>query len=238
MLWRGVRAAGAAHVTEAATPDLSLVEKALVASLDGTTFQPCLPSSEPACSVPIRWSTLPGPHQLKLAAAFLRAGGDVPGQLRTAAVRVYEHWRRVIAERQIHAESHAALYALEGLVSAGIAENDSEALALAAQAYRRIVEKMDYQRSDVMAQAIRIGCVLRSAGHLQGSRAGDRLAYLASRLARCVAPTGAVSFFESGAGCGCFWNCWSGLFAHQAFRFLANAAHGTAMDPAWITLIV
>src|ERR1041384_6989389 len=82
--------------------------------------------------LPSRWSTQPGPYQLKPAAALLFSVGTLPGSLRDAAWNTYDRWRPVSAELNGPADLHPALYALEGLVEFG-RHRDTEAFELAAR---------------------------------------------------------------------------------------------------------
>jgi hypothetical protein len=73
-------------------------------------------------------------------------------------------------------------------------------------------------RSDVLAQALRVGALLRNAGLLAGRAWITRLDLLAERLLEHVRPDGSVGFSHHQD----IANAWCAMFAHQALVW-----HGT-----------
>ena len=169
-------------------------------------------------SLPARWSTTPGPFQLKTAAALLFSGGLVAEEAKKAALHVYHQWRSSILAPLRPEEFHAAMYAIEGLILFGIHGCD-EAWKAAADKYRQVVEQLSYERSDVIAQALRAGCLLRGRGFLQPSEWDQKLAELAAALQRFVGKDGAVYYCDALLSPQPHRNAWSSMFAYQAFTF-------------------
>ncbi|WP_405976938.1 hypothetical protein [Streptomyces sp. NBC_00158] len=197
-----------------------------------------------AAPLPERWSTTSGPHLLKAAGGVLALAGPghAPTVLAAARETVARHAPGLAA--RLPAMSHPGLYALEGLLqaeAAGHREHSGELLPgylrLAAQpdgVPREYAGRPDSRvRSDVVAQLLRIGCVLAGRGELDGAgrAALDRLAAL---LADRIGPDGALPF-DDGAAYG---NTWCAMFAHQALAFHARITAGRPVPDAWIRLLV
>ncbi|MBT2453659.1 hypothetical protein [Streptomyces sp. ISL-86] len=203
----------------------------------------CRPHGSSA-PLPERWSTAPGPHLLKVAGGVLALAA--PDHTRTVLEAARETLARHAPELKagLPTMSHPALYALEGLLqaeAAGYREHHEELLhgyhLLAAQpggVPREYVARPDSRvRSDVVAQLLRVGCVLADRGELDETEraALDRLAAL---LADRVGPTGALPF-EDGSAHG---NTWCAMFAHQALVFHARLTEGRPIPDAWVRLLV
>ena len=166
--------------------------------------------------LPDRWSTRPGPHQLKTAAAVLSSGDGLEKELKQASLNMYARWRAPFFPRG--AELHAALYAVEGLILFGV-HGCHEAWNAAADQYERCAEQFTYVRSDVVAQALRAGCVLRSRGFLQRPGWDERIRKLADVLAGFVGKDGAVLYSDPTSSTLLHLNACSAMFAYQAFTF-------------------
>jgi hypothetical protein len=156
--------------------------------------------------LPDCWSTRPGPFQLKTAAAL--SFQDHP-----ALWKMFYHWSGRVLDGIDTGELHAAFYALEGLVQFGVS-GKTEALHEAANCFEALFPCIDDLRSDVIAQGLRLGSMLRSLGFLQANTWKDRLAELGLRLEAFVADSGAVSF-RPFACKPVHFNTWSAIFAHQ-----------------------
>jgi hypothetical protein len=101
-------------------------------------------------------------------------------------------------------ELHVLLYGLEGmLILAG--KRDGHGLRLVERSFARLMEETQAPdstlpetisgvmvRSDVLAQALRVGLLLRGCGFLRESVWGDRLHRLADALLGYVRPDGGV----------------------------------------------
>jgi hypothetical protein len=170
-----------------------------------------------------RWSTQPGPHHLKTAAALLRLGdGSLRPELERACTDTVSHWAERYRRSWPCAESHPLLYGLEGLALLG----DEESVALAEEVLERLFKLQAPDgslpanvsgdaspvRSDVLAQALRLAALLRRQGRLPGEVWSARLNALADSLLGYVRADGSVEF-ANGQGIA---NAWCAMFAHQA----------------------
>ncbi len=201
--------------------------------------------------LPQKWSLAPGPHQVKVAAAILALPRDtVPQDLAVAAARLYWRWRGGGPSTQLTGDTHPILYYLEGLLLAGAHGIDDEAWPLAALAYTtlmkaqlpegglppRLNDSRAPLRSDVLAQALRAGCVLRDKGCLSPSRWNLRLEQLAMNLMPFVQDDGSVEFCRN-ANQG-HRNTWSAIFTHQALCFFETLSCGQTIPDSWLKLLI
>jgi hypothetical protein len=199
--------------------------------------------------LPDRWSTRPGPHHLKASAALLQVPHRAVGStLRRVCQRTCEHWTVAMSDPWPCQELHTLFYGLEGmLIRAGTANEESKAeLASIAVLYARLMELQASDgtlpetiaggpvRSDVLAQALRVGLLLRSRRHLQDNEWTERLDALAAALLGFVRPDGAVLFSQDQE----ITNAWCAMFAHQALRLLAHDGRGAPMTAAAFELLV
>ncbi|MER7403025.1 hypothetical protein ABT373_11195 [Streptomyces sp. NPDC000070] len=182
--------------------------------------------------LPHRWSTRPGPHHLKAAAALLRMPD---GALRTPLGRVChrtcEHWEALLKEAWPCRELHPLLYGIEGLLI-GAHPGEDEALEIVERLYARLMALQAVDgtlaettgggivRSDVLAQALRIGLLLRGRGRLRGDHWAGRLEGLTRALLGLVRPDGGV-LFSDGQDIA---NAWCAMFAHQALLLHSRSA--------------
>ncbi|HEY1774560.1 MAG TPA: hypothetical protein VGG41_00245 [Solirubrobacteraceae bacterium] len=173
--------------------------------------------------LPQRWSTLPGPHHLKAAAALL--GLPCSAALASSAALTISRWSESVQEDDAVPELHPRLYALEG-----IAMDVPGTLNAATAPFRRLMEGQrddgtlpaespddGTTRSDVLAQALRIGVILKAAGMLGEDGWCERLGLLASRLLEHVGADGSVRFSIDSGGS----NAWCAMFAQQALVLYA-----------------
>jgi hypothetical protein len=175
-----------------------------------------------AATLPDRWSTRPGPHHLKAAAALLRLPKRIVSAPMTVnARRTCDHWAASFAGPWPCEELHAALYAMEGMLLCAGGLRDLAAVE------RAFVGLMALQapdgslpetvaggtvRSDVLAQALRMGLLLRARGYLNERHWSDRLDRLTDALLKFVRPDGGVLFALDRPVA----NTWCAMFAHQA----------------------
>lgn len=176
-----------------------------------------------ATTMPDRWSTRPGPHHLKAAAAMLPLPKRVVGDAMTVtARRTCDHWAKSFADEAWPCEElHAALYAMEGML---LRAGELGDLAAVERAFVRLMELQEPDgslpptiaggtvRSDVLAQALRMGLLLRARGCLSERRWSDKLDLLADALLKFVRPDGGVLFALDQP----MVNTWCAMFAHQA----------------------
>jgi hypothetical protein len=183
-------------------------------------------------TMPEHWSTRPGPHHLKAAAAILR----LPGRIASAALiglaqETCEYWMHALWTNTWPCqEVHPLLYGLEGmLILSG--KRDGQGLQVVERLFVRLMEDVQASdgtlpetinrgivRSDVLAQALRVGLLLRGRGHLTGSAWEDRLDRLADALLGFVRPDGGVVFSRDEA----IANTRCTLFALQALYLSAR----------------
>jgi hypothetical protein len=181
-----------------------------------------------AARIPSRWSTRSGPFQLKTAAVLLRSGQALKEDLREASFRTCPTWRAPFVVRS--GQMHAALYAIEGLILLGL-NGDGDAWAAALAQYERCVAQHGCARSDVAAQLLRAGCVLRREG-LSGSWEWEStLAALATAVTNFAGEDGQVYYAAPAARLRRHQNVWSAMFAYQALTYYMRSAGRT--DRAW-----
>jgi hypothetical protein len=192
-------------------------------------------SHESVCgstTLPEHWSTRPGPHHLKAAAAILRLPGRIAsGTLIGLAQETCEYWTHALwTDAWPCQEVQSLLYGLEGmLILSG--KRDGQGLQIVERLFVRLMEDVQASdgtlpesihggivRSDVLAEALRVGLLLRGRGYLTGSAWEDRLDRLADALLRFVRPDGAVLFSHDQA----IADTRSTLFALQALYLSAR----------------
>jgi len=144
----------------------------------------------------------------------------LPLQDHPAIWDTYYRWSGRVLDDIDTGDLHAACYALEGLVQFG-ALAKSEALFEAASVFEVLFAYIDDQRSDVIAQALRLGCVLRSLGFLHAGFWNDRLAELRFLLESFIDDSGAVLFRPPRYRPRHF-NSWATIFAYQCFGETAS----------------
>lgn len=178
--------------------------------------------------VPDRWSTQPGVHHLKAAAALLRLPKHITGDTLIAmAQRTCERWSgALMADDWPCQELHPLLYGLEGMLLS--AQSPGELLGVE-RAFAQLMQLQSCDgtlpetaaggkvRSDVLAQALRIGLLLRGRGYLTDPVWTDRLDRLARALVDFVRPDGGVLFSADQT----IANAWCAMFAHQALYLYA-----------------
>jgi hypothetical protein len=202
-----------------------------------------------ATRLPRRWSTLPGPHHAKAAAAVLQLPADtVHGVLRTVCERTVAHWSPARLSSRIQGDLHPLLYCLEGALLIGACNTPRLRTELAG-AYERLMAHQradgslpgslspgqEVVRADVLAQALRVGALVRSRGALDGDDWRRRLDGLARALCSHIRADGSVAFHH-GDGRG---NAWAAMFAHQALVAYVREAEGKAQrDDIAVALLI
>ena len=208
-------------------------------------LQPCVALH--GGSRPVRWCAEAGPYQLKAAASILPLSGTVPAALSTAAQKTVDRWEGFLPDSVSCEELHPFLYFVEGLVLLGCQHSDPERLRRAAAAYCRVFAPAassdvrwtgDRARSDVIAQTLRLGLILRQFGYLRSPHWGLFLDALADRLLAFRGPTGAIYFRRDALGQLVHANTWSSLFAVQALRLHNASREGSFVDLAAVRFLV
>jgi hypothetical protein len=184
--------------------------------------------ADKGAELPQRWSTLGGPFEAKAASRVLMAQEFValPGTLVEACEREIEAVCAAAAQAPVEM-LHPTLYAIEGALSSG---NPNARSGLARWLARLLAlengkgelpESPDGEpvwRSDVIAQALRVGLALDADA--------EPLDRLADALVARVRPDGAIAFRPDAEPPQL--NTWCAMFAEQALRWhAANAAIDT-----------
>ncbi|MDT5016059.1 MAG: hypothetical protein QOD39_2219 [Mycobacterium sp.] len=198
-----------------------------------------------ATTMPDRWSTRPGPHHLKAAAAVLHLPKRVTDEsMIVVARRTCDHWATSFtADEWPCQELHAALYALEGMLIRATGGDD---LVAVERVFTRLMELQTADgklpetvaggavRSDVLAQALRVGMLLRGRQRLSGPVWSDRIDRLTNALLGFIRPDGGVLFALDQS----ISNTWCAMFAHQALYLRACDGAQTAPPAAAYELLV
>ena len=195
--------------------------------------------------LPDRWSTRPGPHHVKAAAALLRLPPDaLDPAIGDACRATIALWAEALEASWPCPELHPVLYGIEGLLMLSPPAR-AGALDAAERAYERLMEvqapdrtlpsaadgKGGEVRADVVAQALRVGQLLRRAGRLGGDDWQRRLEALAGDVAAGVREDGGVLFSAEHQVA----NTWCAMFALQALELSRGAGSGSSPDPGeWL----
>ncbi|MEO8508084.1 MAG: hypothetical protein ABI593_10675, partial [Betaproteobacteria bacterium] len=194
-------------------------------------------------------STRRGAFLTKAAAGVVTAATQLPGispRLVHAAETTFAA-SIVSLEQHPHREAHPLLYAFEGVMALPRHRHFAGTLATVARHYDAVLTQASAdgflpetlgpdagagpERVDVLAQTLRIGCLL-AAHRPQQPPDQLTLARLRAALAREVRPVGAVTFAR--ASDAAQWNVWAAMFADQALDFatpLRDAHAGWRSDP-------
>lgn len=249
MVLRGLGAATEAGLIVPETPVVAGIVRELdrLRAADGL-FDACAMHAgcEPFAA---KWSTRRGAFLAKAAAGVLTAARVLPAlpeRIVRAADATFAASVAALAQ-DAHREAHPLLYACEGVLAMPRHRHFHASLPLVAAHYRTLMSAAGGdgflpeslgattgpQRVDVLAQALRVGCLL--ARH-QPQRPPDRVALerTARALAREIRPSGAVAFARGADGSQA--NVWAAMFADQALAFAASAgATAPGSDDAWRT---
>ncbi|MDQ2948700.1 MAG: hypothetical protein M3Y27_22635 [Acidobacteriota bacterium] len=241
MMVRGLSARETA--SNAATRRAIMLQLAEHIDPDGTLASH-VPRTSGAALFPERWSTRTGPFLLKAAAAILCAP-DVPPTVRGAAEATAARWRDWYASHDIDGDLHPLLYHLEGLYLLSLSHRRPQPVAweILEDVYIKILSRQrddgslprslsdadSLPRADVMAQALRMGCLLINNGRLAAPMWRERLSRLATNLEAFVEPSGGVRF-ERRPGGPVHLNVWCAVFAYQAFVLYDRICRGIRID--------
>jgi hypothetical protein len=234
MVLRGLAAAARANLIAPDTRVVDGVSRALARLIahDGS-FDACVANGSAA--VPSRWSTRRGPFLAKAAAGVLRASAVLPrvtASIARAAERTFATSAAMLATEP-HEETHALLYAFEGVLNLPRHPRFHDALPLVAAQFDDLLSHAASDgylpesiagrkaegpaRIDVMAQALRIGYLL--AAH-RPQQPPDRvaLARIRQTLSRQVRAGSGMPFARGDCAHG---NVWATMFTDQALAFAA-----------------
>ena len=191
---------------------------------DGTLTAVLPRHSKAPGGLPARWSTRPGPYQLKPAASILAIPRDIAGApLHEEMKRVYFSWRNHYQEEPHRDALHPLLYHVEGLLLGFACGIDPDGMAVARRIYPSILSRVERhcRRSDVVAQALRSGCLVGATGR------NGAMTRLCGDLSGFLDANGALLFRRALDGGERQWNTWSAIFGHQALTFLDRVDRGT-----------
>jgi hypothetical protein len=234
MVLRGI---GSATQAKLIAPDASVVEGVLRAlerllASDGS-FHACIVHA-PDASLPERWSTRRGAFLAKAAAGVLRAStalAHVPATITRAAERTFTASLATLASAP-HRETHALLYALEGVLNLPRHPRFHDTLPLVSAQFDDLLAQAGSDghlpeilglarasgpvRVDVMAQALRIGYLL-TAHRPQQPPDRVALARIRQALQRQVRAGSGVPFARGSETAHS--NVWATMFTDQALAF-------------------
>lgn len=250
MIYRGVSSIPSAQRSAAAAELEKRTADVLFSFVgrDGSWIS-CLPHG--GREMPRRWSTEPGEHLVKVAGGVLAVAGEegaVDQRLLAPAEATLARYLGTLANAPVTL-THPRLYALEGLLQSltgGFLNVRRELLeayrAVAAHALDgRLLEDCSTSqspvRSDVIAQLLRVGCVLVSRGDLDTDHC-PQLARLAAAVARFVDGSGGVRFTETEPDTVKQLNVWCTMFGHQALEFHSRIEQGLAIPDEWVRVLV
>jgi hypothetical protein len=186
-------------------------------------------------TLPARWSTIGGPFEVKACSRVLLAGrhAELPSKLSAACERLIDHCVPDTATLALDM-LHPTLYFAEGMLVArpGLAGKVAELLGRILRLQRadgslpEAEHASELPRSDIIAQALRIGVQLR-AQSTEGAPGDRTLSLLAGALLNRVGTDGSVSFRIDVAGREP--NVWCSMFAEQALRWYAHWSEGAVL---------
>ncbi|WP_155251614.1 hypothetical protein [Salinispora cortesiana] len=233
MILRGVISAGATF-THPLTDDLRLTICSMIrpfcSPAGPIASHQVNPGFDDSC-LPPRWSTQKGPHHVKVAAGLSVVPED--DFLRSSGRATIEYWAGHDDDLS-GVQPHPAFYYIEGMLQAAKIYASERYLDVATSRYGRTLERLrgesgaiDLSRSDVLAQALRIGCHLAAVGRLS-AKYEDCLSELAKSYCRFVRSDGSVLFRQDSPGITVQRNAWSAMFGLQALDLYRGLLVGDA----------
>lgn len=190
--------------------------------------------------LPDRWSTRPGAFLVKAAARILSAQAlvEVPELLELACQEHLERFAQQAPAADLE-PLHPTLYFLEGELALGSERNERSALLLKALMRQgdsdgnlwESSSTRDIRRADIVAQALRIGVLLRACGERKAPTESvlDRLAH---NLVSRIRSDGSIAFRENADPPQL--NVWCAMFAEQALSWHAQWRGAKTLDAnAW-----
>jgi hypothetical protein len=220
---------------------------------EGSLF-PCIARGDNGPPVlPPRWSTRPGPYQLKIALALrMSLAASLPQELKLAVESLCFKWQIVSPELALTGEWHADLYFIEGLVLLAMQGNDERIWLATVLNLQLLVDRVTHckqgstlasfhafaERSDTVAQTLRLASILLSQGYLRNSRWRELLQDLAFRLRGFIQRDGAVVWLNNPEKAVRHFNAWSAMFTYQALIFYDKVAKKGLLPSRWAALLI
>ena len=229
MLLRGIDAVAEAGMGTTPAALHTALHEQLLQFVDKGSLRPAV-QIRGTQALPSRWSTLGGPFLVKASSrvAWSERYAALPLPLSLACAKESEQWAMRAAEIDL-GMLHPTLYFAEGLLMSRPDRADA-----IAQLWRRCLaltradgllpetasEANGKVRNDILAQALRVGLLLRElrAAHAPTQKELDRLA------ATLIARIDARGFLPFNADTYAQANVWGTMFAEQALRWYANPA--------------
>ena len=192
-------------------------------------------------ALPARWSTIGGPFEVKACSRVLLAARHVelPTNLAGASMRLIDRYAPETATFALEM-LHPTLYFAEGMLLAR-PDHARHIAALLARVLRlqrddgslpEAEQGSELPRSDIIAQALRIGLLLRG-GSIENAPDDRALDLLADALLTRVGADGSVTFRNDAEAREP--NVWCSMFAEQALRWYAQWSDGAALPAAeWL----
>lgn len=226
MLAGGLSAAAHADLIAPPRALLDTLLQRLAAFADGDRLRPALPD----VGLPERWSTRSGPFLVK-AAARIRSAAlwvPLPDALQRATLgHLAMHPQEGL--QSTDEPAHPTLYCLEGTLAlsaqrSGVARVLDELLALvdADGTLPESLQTASVRRSDIIAQALRVGLLIQTPG------ADPRLDALVDALLARVADDGSIAFQPAAERPQI--NVWCAMFAEQALSWYLRWQREPALD--------
>ena len=241
MLLRGLCAASDARLI---APPLATLQR-LIAELDAFVSPDGeIHAARPlrSAELPTRWSTTGGPFEVKASSRVALATRHValPERLARACETLADRYLASAASIALDM-LHPTLYFAEGMLTAR-PQSASKIAALlrrclALQSADGSLPEAEHgsslPRSDILAQALRVGLLLRAAA-VPDAPNDDALHGLADALIARVDAHGRIAFVPD-TSAAAQPNVWCGLFAEQALRWYARWRDGKAVPAAeWL----
>jgi hypothetical protein len=250
MLLRGLDAASEAGIADVPAELRAALHMQLLRFVDNDTLCCVLPLRTDVM-LPQRWSTCGGPFLVNASSrvAYGARQAALPAALARACVRENERWAQGAGDIEL-GMLHPTLYFAEGLLLAHADRTSSIARLL-----RRCLDLAQIDgalpetdgtrpenaddstnvklRNDIIAQALRIGLLLRDAGepHAPTQSEQDRLAQA------LVARVDAAGFLAFDIDSAAQANVWCSIFAEQALRWYADAGVPGTPRPSAAALV-
>lgn len=236
MIWRGMGLGPISGMQEGRRLQTLFLDPLGVFFGEDQSLSPIVRRRDNGNAVYRTWSTAVGSYQLKVAAALdLFALIDLPGRWRNACRNVYEIWQGRPDREFFCGHLHADLYALEGLLLFGLHRHE-EALSLLARRFTVLWQPFaagqetalgegasrtgPEERTDVLAQFLRLGCCLVSLGWLDAPSWMPRLRQVSRSLEQRIGPHGGVAF-RTTTSREVHWNVWCAIFSFQALHYFS-----------------
>ena len=240
MLLRGVDAVTEARIAQPATALRSALHDQLLQFADPDGLRPAV-QIRGTQGLPPRWSTLGGPFLVKASARVAHGArhAALPAALARACANESERWAAQAADIDL-GMLHPTLYFAEGLLLSrpdradAIAKLLQRCIALTradGSLPETAAEANGKVRYDILAQALRVGLLLRALGAAQAPEQTE-LDRLASTLIRHIDARGFLPFNADSPQQA---NVWGTMFAEQALRWYARS--GDAPLPSAAALV-